>query len=112
MSFFFFPSSFPPLLLPCTLPPPLTTLQLTFFFSRYITHYSYFGGFRSSVSNVGPNSALLTQKGELTDMGAWYLGEAATGNVPKGDASTRGVAGSRFTGSVLLVIVAAVWCMG
>lgn len=45
-------------------------------------------------------------------MGAWYLGEAATGNVPKGDASTRGVAGSRFTGSVLLVIVAAVWCMG
>lgn len=45
-------------------------------------------------------------------MGAWYLGEAATGNVPKGDASTRGVAGSRFTGSVLLVIAAAVWCMG
>lgn len=45
-------------------------------------------------------------------MGAWYLGEAAMGNVPKGDASTRGVAGSRFTGSVLLVVAAAVWCMG
>lgn len=107
-SFFLFHLSTP------TLPPPpydpLTNIFLLF--SRYITHYSYFGGFRSSVSNVGPNSALLTQKGELTDMGAWYLGEAATGNVPKGDASTRGVAGSRFTGSVLLVIVAAVWCMG
>lgn len=55
---------------------------------RYIQRYSYFGSFRSDVSNVGPNAAMLTQKGELTDIGAWYLGQAATGKVPKGDAST------------------------
>ncbi|KAI5364028.1 Putative glycoside hydrolase superfamily [Septoria linicola] len=80
------------------------------FFDRidYITHYSYFGGFRSSVSNVGPNSAMLTQSGDLTDIGAWYLGKAATGNVPKGGAPR--VAG--FAGSGLLVLAALLWCLG
>ena len=73
----------------------------------YIEKYSYFGGFRSSVSNVGPNSALLTQKGELTDLGAWYLGKAATGNIPKGDAPRV----ARFAGSIALVISAAIWCI-
>lgn len=48
----------------------------------YVTHYSYFGSFRSSVSNVGPNAAMLDQNGKLTDMGSWYLGGPATGNVP------------------------------
>lgn len=57
------------------------------FVPRYIQRYSYFGSFRSDVSNVGPNSAFLTQKGELTDIGAWYLGQKATGNKPKGAAS-------------------------
>jgi hypothetical protein len=52
----------------------------------YVTHYSYFGGFRSSVSNVGPNAAMLDQDGELTDIGSWYLGGAATDNVPEGKA--------------------------
>jgi hypothetical protein len=54
----------------------------------YITHYSYFGAFRSSVSNVGPNAAFLTGKGLLTDIGAWYLGEKATGNIPTTGAAT------------------------
>jgi hypothetical protein len=48
----------------------------------YVTHYSYFGSFRSSKSNVGPMAAMLTQEGQLTDIGSWYLGGSATGNVP------------------------------
>ncbi|KNG44330.1 glycoside hydrolase family 128 protein [Stemphylium lycopersici] len=48
-----------------------------------ITHYSYFGAFRSDVSNVGANAAMLTQDGELTDIGSWYMGGAATNNVPE-----------------------------
>ncbi|ORY16033.1 glycosyl hydrolase catalytic core-domain-containing protein [Clohesyomyces aquaticus] len=54
-----------------------------------ITHYSYFGAFRSSVSNIGPNSAMLTQSGKLTDIGSWYLGGVATNNIPnKSSAAT------------------------
>lgn len=48
-----------------------------------VGRYSYFGSFRSDVSNVGPNAAMLTQKGQLTDIGSWYLGGAATNNIPK-----------------------------
>jgi hypothetical protein len=33
---------------------------------------------------VGPNSAMLTQKGQLTDIGSWYMGGAATNNIPSG----------------------------
>lgn len=51
---------------------------------RYVDRYSYFGAFRSSVSNVGPDSAMLDQNGQLTDIGSWYLGGSATGNIPKG----------------------------
>ncbi|KAF2720996.1 glycoside hydrolase family 128 protein [Polychaeton citri CBS 116435] len=65
--------------------------QSATFFDRleYLTHYSYFGSFRSDVSNVGPNAAMLTQKGDLTNIGAWYLGEPqlAVGNIPKGNAA-------------------------
>ncbi|KAI9890188.1 MAG: hypothetical protein M1814_004350 [Vezdaea aestivalis] len=56
-----------------------------------ITHYSYFGSFRSDVSNVGPNAAMLNQKGALTDIGAAYLGRPATGNIPKGDAGRNSI---------------------
>ena len=48
----------------------------------YIERYSYFGAFRSSKSNVGPNATFLTSSGKLTDIGSWYLGGAATGNIP------------------------------
>ena len=68
-----------------------------------ITHYSYFGAFRSSVSNVGPNAAMLTEKGELTDIGSFYLGGSATGNKPKGAAGRLSV----FAGWSLLVGAAA-----
>lgn len=66
---------------------------------RIITHYSYFGAFRSDVSNVGPNSAMLTQKGQLSDIGSWYLGRQATKNIPKGAAGKEG----KFAGWVVLV---------
>ena len=41
-----------------------------------------FGSFRSDVSNVGPNAAMLSAGGQLTDIGAWYLGRQATGVKP------------------------------
>ncbi|KAF2436129.1 hypothetical protein EJ08DRAFT_556319, partial [Tothia fuscella] len=53
------------------------------YFDSNITHYSWFGSFRSDVSNVGPNAAMLTQNGKLTDIGSWYLGGSATGAVPQ-----------------------------
>jgi hypothetical protein len=56
--------------------------------SSNITHYSYFGAFRSSVSNVGPNAAMLTQDGKLTDIGSWYMGGVETKNIPKSAASS------------------------
>lgn len=49
---------------------------------NFTDRYSYFGAFRSDVSNVGPNVAMLTSNGSLTDIGSWYMGGAATGNIP------------------------------
>lgn len=47
-----------------------------------IERYSYFGAFRSEVSNVGPNATFLNNGGRLTDIGSWYLGGEATGVDP------------------------------
>lgn len=74
----------------------------------YITHYSYFGSFRSDVSNVGPNAAMLTQKGKLTDIGSWYLGGVGTGNKPKGAASQKAI----FAGAGLLIGLVCFWSIG
>lgn len=71
----------------------------------YLQRYSYFGAFRSSVSNIGPNAAMLTQKGKLTDIGSWYLGGSETGNVPKGSASTV----AKFAGWGLAVVASSLW---
>jgi len=57
------------------------------------------------VSNVGADAAMLTQNGELTDIGSWYLGGGETGNIPKGAASRI----TMFTGSVLVVGMAVLW---
>jgi len=76
-------------------------------FCSYITHYSYFGSFRSDASNVGPNAAMLTQNGKLTDIGSWYLGGSATGNVPKGAAGKSVV----FAGWSALVALTGLWCL-
>ncbi|SPQ24097.1 5f230f73-11bd-4124-9abb-0e3001b172c7 [Thermothielavioides terrestris] len=49
---------------------------------NFVERYAYFGAFRSDVSNVGPNGAMLSAGGNLTDIGAWYLGRPATGVSP------------------------------
>lgn len=49
----------------------------------FVERYSLFGAFRSDVSNVGPNAAMLNRDGNLTDIGAWYLGREATGVDPQ-----------------------------
>jgi hypothetical protein len=59
----------------------------------YITRYSYFGSFRSSQSNVGPNVSMLDKNGKLTDIGSWYLGGAETNNIPT-DSAVAVTAGS------------------
>lgn len=43
------------------------------YFDRLDTvgRYSYFGSFRSKVSNVGENAVMLNNAGELTDIGNW-----------------------------------------
>ncbi len=61
--------------------PILATFHLISSHSN-VTHYSYFGSFRSFTSNVGVNVAMLTSNGSLTDIGSWYLGGNATGNIP------------------------------
>ena len=53
----------------------------------YIERYSIFAAFRSSKSNIGPNGAMLSAGGKLTDIGAWYLGEPAAGVLPTEGAS-------------------------
>ncbi|PVH97277.1 glycoside hydrolase family 128 protein, partial [Periconia macrospinosa] len=47
-----------------------------------VERYAYFGAFRSDVSNVGPNAAMLTEGGLLTDIGSWYMGGEATHEIP------------------------------
>ncbi len=54
---------------------------------EFVERYSLFGAFRSDVSNVGPNAAMLSANGKLTDIGAWYLGRSATGVMPSEGAS-------------------------
>lgn len=54
-----------------------------------LERYSYFGSFRSSVSNVGPNAAMLNSEGNLTAIGSSYLGGPFSGAIPDyGSAST------------------------
>ncbi|KAI1819395.1 glycosyl hydrolase catalytic core-domain-containing protein [Xylaria intraflava] len=54
-----------------------------------VARYSYFGAFRSNVSNVGPNAVMLSNGGALTDIGSWYLGGVATGVVPQSGFASR-----------------------
>lgn len=48
---------------------------------------------------------MLTQNGKLTDIGAWYLGQEATGNIPEGSA----VQTARFSGSLVFVVAITMW---
>lgn len=47
-----------------------------------VIRYSYFGSMRSSVSNVGPNPAMLDQCGNLTQIGYTYLNLTGVGALP------------------------------
>ncbi|KAI9844605.1 MAG: hypothetical protein M1837_005457 [Sclerophora amabilis] len=75
--------------------------QSSEYFDRldYVTHYSYFGSFRSSISNVGANAAMLTQDGKLTDIGARYLNVPTQGNIPEAASSKAAV----FSGWTIFV---------
>lgn len=64
--------------------------------NRAVTHYAYFGAFRSDVSNVGKNAAMLTEKGQLTDIGSWYMGGVATNNIPQASDSCSVVGGGVY----------------
>ncbi|KAL6860735.1 hypothetical protein ACO1O0_004769 [Amphichorda felina] len=68
--------------------------------SDFVGRYSYFGAFRSADSNVGPEAVFLSDGGELTDLGAWYLGEDPTGVDPQ---SGSGVARGRRVGRGVVV---------
>ncbi|KAL7917732.1 hypothetical protein ACQKWADRAFT_275116 [Trichoderma austrokoningii] len=50
-----------------------------------LERYSYFGAFRSDVSNVGPEATFLNNAGRLTDIGSLYLGFGLTGVTPTSD---------------------------
>ncbi|KAL1296821.1 hypothetical protein AAFC00_004447 [Neodothiora populina] len=50
----------------------------------FVGRYSYFGAFRSDISNVGPNAAFLNPKGKLTSIGSWYLGHSTAGAAASG----------------------------
>jgi hypothetical protein len=47
---------------------------------------------------------MLTQNGLLTDIGSWYLGGAATNNIPSSQGGAASVkANAWFTGAVAMV---------
>lgn len=50
---------------------------------------------------------MLTQDGDLTDIGAWYLGESATGNVPEGGAAQV----AKFAGWVGVTLAAVLFAL-
>ncbi|SPO01526.1 uncharacterized protein DNG_04199 [Cephalotrichum gorgonifer] len=68
-----------------------------------VERYAYFGAFRSDDSTVGPNAAFLNLDGELTDVGAWYLGFNATGVDPQSGKGGAGALGAPVWGVLLLV---------
>jgi len=59
-----------------------------------VIRYSYFGAFRSNVSNVGPNATMLDQCGRLTEIGLTYLNVSGTGYIPYNVSCTTGVSSS------------------
>ena len=77
----------------------------------YVERYSWFGAFRSNASNVGPNGCMLTQDGKLTDIGSWYLGGAATNNVPSVASKIYGVGKDIWVVVILVMVMNLLWLM-
>lgn len=74
-----------------------------------MTHYSYFGSFRASASNVGPNAAMLDDNGRLTSIGAWYLGGVAAGTTGSSAAAAAVYASAGWMLLVGVVCLVAAW---
>lgn len=74
----------------------------------YIGRYTYFGAFRSDVSNVGPNAPFLDPSGKLTAIGQSYLGINGTGIAPGENAAAPGssTGPGRYVWAVVAVVVA------
>ncbi|CAI4213153.1 unnamed protein product [Parascedosporium putredinis] len=72
---------------------------------EFIERYAYFGAFRSTNSNVGPNPVFLNRDGDLTDIGSWYLGGNATGVNPQSGDNGAGM----MRASMSLVLGAGIW---
>lgn len=68
----------------------------------YVGRYSYFGAFRAEQANVGPNAAFLSNGGQLTDIGSWYLGGGATGVSPQSSMALRVGRGVALVGAGLV----------
>lgn len=77
----------------------------------YVEKYSWFGSFRSDVSNVGPNAAFLTAQGQLTDIGSWYLGGSGSGIQPASSEAWKVVVspGVKFLWGCLVASVGLGW---
>ncbi|KAK4158988.1 glycosyl hydrolase catalytic core-domain-containing protein [Cladorrhinum sp. PSN259] len=58
--------------------------------STVVERYSWFGAFRSELSNVGPSMAMLDKVGDLTAIGSWYLNQPLT--VKSSDKANSGTA--------------------
>ena len=77
-----------------------------------VERYSLFAAFRSDVSNVGPNATMLSAGGQLTDIGAWYLGRPATGVLPQQGAAGRAWNDGAARYAAAMAVVAAVALVG
>ncbi|KAL2168942.1 hypothetical protein VTG60DRAFT_6712 [Thermothelomyces hinnuleus] len=82
----------------------------TEYFDRldFVERYSYFGAFRSNVSNVGPNGTMLSDNGSLTDIGAWYLGRQPTGLLPTSSSSLHLPLPQKVVAAFAAVVAAAI----
>lgn len=73
----------------------------------YVARYSWFGAFRSDVSNVGPSGAMLDADGKLTDLGAWYLGRS--GRSAAGKKGVPGALAVMMMAMMGVVMVVGIW---
>lgn len=77
----------------------------------YVQRYSIFAAFRSDASNVGPNATMLSSGGQLTDIGAWYLGRSETGVNPTDTQSLGAVTMAPHDWSILALTGAAAFAV-
>lgn len=75
----------------------------------YIGRYSYFGAFRADKANVGPNAAFLSNGGQLTDIGSWYLGFGATGVSPQSGKALAVVPSAKLIGGSISTALVFGW---